>query len=154
MDKASYRVACPQLKKFHDAQASNIVYCPWLITIAIMAFHIIFLVTCYATFHPTLSFRPSVGCLLLPKWSSDLKYDTCPPACAARGLGSCVSNLVVIRCALSFCISSSVILCSITIQNSQNGNTGIRHNRKKTVSPLRSVIAGFHCMSMRYDYET
>ena len=142
MDKASYRVACPQLKKFHDAQASNIVYCPWLITIAIMAFHIIFLVTCYATFHPTLSVHLLLGRLLLPKWSSDLKYGSCPPACT---LDSCVSSLIVIRCTLSFCISYSVIYCSITIKNGQNGNTGIRHNRKKTISPLRSVIAGFHC---------
>ena len=90
--------------------------------------------------------RPSVlclvGCLLPPKWSSDLKYGSCPPACT---LDSCVSSLIVIRCALSFCISYSVIHCSITIKNGQNGNTGIRHNRKKTISPLRSVIAGFHC---------
>ena len=115
----------------------------WLITIAIMAFHIIFLVTCYATFHPTLSLCLLLGRLLLPKWSSDLKYGSCPPA---RDLGSCVFSLVVIRCALSSFISSSVILCSTTIKNSQNGNTGIRHNRKKTVSPLSSVIAGFHCI--------
>ena len=90
--------------------------------------------------------RPSVlclvGCLLPPKWSSDLKYGSCPPA---RTLDSCVSSLIVIRCALSFCISYSVIHCSIAIKNGQNGNTGIRHNRKKTISPLRSVIAGFHC---------
>ena len=92
--------------------------------------------------------RPSVlclvGCLLPPKWSSDLKYGSCPPACT---LDSCVSSLIVIRCALSFCISFSVLHCSITIKNSQNGNPGIRHNRKKTVSPLRFVIAGFHCRS-------
>ena len=98
--------------------------------------------------------RPSVlclvGCLLPPKWSSDLKYGSCPPA---RTLDSCVSSLIVIRCALSFCISYSVIHCSITIKNGQNGNTGIRHNRKKTISPLRSVIAGFHCtLTMQLDH--
>ena len=36
------------------------------------------------------------------------------------------------------------------IKNSQIGNTGIRHNRKKTVSPLKSVIAGFHCLSIHF----
>ena len=91
--------------------------------------------------HPSVHLL--VGCLLLPKWSSDLKYGSCPPA---RDLGSCVFSLVVKRCALSSCISSSVNHSSITIKNSQNGNTGIRHNRKKTSSPLRSVIAGFHCI--------
>ena len=96
-------------------------------------------------FTPTLSVRLLLGRLLLPKWSNDLKYSPCPPD---RDLGSCVFSLVVIlviRCALSSCISSSIILCLITIKNSQNGKTGIRHNRKKTISPLRSVIAGFHC---------
>ena len=49
-----------------------------------------FLVTCYATLHSALSVRPSVTyyffvffysltSLLLPKWSSDLKYGPCPP---------------------------------------------------------------------------
>ena len=56
----------------------------------------LFLVACYATLHPALSIRPSIGrlvtfyffydfyfftSLLLPKWSSDLKYGSCPPAC-------------------------------------------------------------------------
>ena len=85
MEKASYGVACPRLKMFHDSQASNIVYCPWLITIAIMAFHIIFLVTCYA---PLIllcpSVHPLVGHLPLPKWSSDQEYGSCPPT---RDLG-------------------------------------------------------------------
>ena len=107
-----------------------------------MAFHIIFLFTCYATFHTALSVCLLVGHSYLLKWSCHLKYSSCPPA---RDLGSCVSSLVVIKCALSSFVSSTLILCSITIKNSQNGNTGIRHNRKKTVSPLRSVIAGYHC---------
>ena len=76
-----------------------------------------FLVACYATLHPALSVcllsihpsvRPSVypsyyffkflrslASLLLPKWSSDLKYCPCPPA---RDWGSRVSGLVDIRC--------------------------------------------------------
>ena len=47
---------------------------------------------------------------------------------------------------LFFCVNTLVVFCIITIKNSQNGNTGIWHNRKKTSSPLRSVIAGFHCI--------
>ena len=55
-----------------------------------------FLVACYATLHPALSVRRSgrrtvtlhfffwflrsLASLLLPKWSSDLKYGPCPPA--------------------------------------------------------------------------
>ena len=66
----------------------------------------IFLVACYATLHPALSVRLSVGpshftffgflqsmaSLLLPKWSSDRKYSPCPPA---RDWGSRVSGLVI-----------------------------------------------------------
>ena len=36
-------------------------------------------------------FLRSLASLLLPKWSSDLKYGPCPPA---RDYGSCVSGLV------------------------------------------------------------
>ena len=71
-----------------------------------------FLVACYATLHPALSVRPSVGpsvrpshftffgflrflaSLLLPKWWSDLNYGPCPPA---RDWGSRVSGLVFNR---------------------------------------------------------
>ena len=74
----------------------------------------IFLVACYATLHPALSVRPSVGpsvrrsvrpshftffgflgflaWLLLPKWSGNLNYGPCPPA---RDWGSRVSGLVL-----------------------------------------------------------
>ena len=67
----------------------------------------LFLVACYATLHPALSVRPSVGpsvrhttflalmgfltLLLLPKCSVDLNYGPCPPA---RDWGSRVSGLV------------------------------------------------------------
>ena len=65
-----------------------------------------FLVACYATLHLALSVRRSVrpshftffgflrsmASLLLPKWSSDLKYGPCPPA---RDWGSRVSGLVL-----------------------------------------------------------
>ena len=113
-----------------------------------LTFHVFFLFTCCATFQPAdgWTFQPADGwsdVLYLLKWSSHLKYSSCPPA---RYLGSCESCLVVKKCALSSFVSSTLILCSITIKNSQNGNTGIRHNRKKTVSPLGSVIAGFHCI--------
>ena len=56
--------------------------------------------------------------------------------------------LYVIRCARSSCVNTLVILCIIMFKDGQIGNTGIRHNRKKTVSPLRSVIVGFHCSSV------
>ena len=56
----------------------------------------------------------------------------------------CSHNLFVIRCALSSC-GYLVIICLVMVKKSQIGNTGIRHNRKNTVRPLRSVIAGFHC---------
>ena len=36
----------------------------------------------------------SLTSLLLPKWSSDLKYGPCPPTC---DFGSCVSALVLLR---------------------------------------------------------
>ena len=71
-------------------------------------------------------------------------------ACSCKwSSGRCVSSLFVKRCVLISCICSSVFLCLFTIKNSQIGNTGIRHNRKKTLSPLRSVIAGFHCIWLR-----
>ena len=67
---------------------------------------LLFLVACYATLHPALSVRWSVrlshftflfflrslASLLLPKWWSDLKYSSCPPA---RDWGSRVSGLVL-----------------------------------------------------------
>ena len=61
------------------------------------------------TLQPTLSVRPSIGRtvmfhffydftsltpLLLPEWSSDLKYGPCPPT---RDFGSRVSGLVFLR---------------------------------------------------------
>ena len=46
---------------------------------------------------------------------------------------------------LSFCVDTLVTFCIIMIRNGQIGNTGTRHNQKKTASPLRSVIAGLHC---------
>ena len=72
--------------------------------------HLTFLVACFATQHPALSVRPSVGrslhpsvtlyflalmgvlaLLLRPKCSTDLNYGPCPPA---RDWGSRVSGLV------------------------------------------------------------
>ena len=63
---------------------------------------LVFLVACYATLQPALSVRPSVrrsvrpshftffgflrslASLLLPKWSSDLKYGPCPLSARTR----------------------------------------------------------------------
>ena len=66
-----------------------------------------FLVACYATLHPALSFffcffSRSLFSLLLPKWSSDLKYSPCPPTC---DWGSRVSGLVGLRKASILIIS-------------------------------------------------
>ena len=70
-------------------------------------------------------------------------------ACSCRwSSGRCVSILFVKRCVVISCISSSVFLCLFTIKNSQIGNTGIRHNRKKTASPLFHYICMISLMTV------
>ena len=85
-------------------------------------FHIPFLVTCYATLHwsvgtsvgPSVTlfwffFLRSLASLLLPKWSSDIKYGPRPPA---RDWGSRVSGLVSIslRSRWTYCFHIMVYL--------------------------------------------
>ena len=83
---------------------------------------------CYATLHPALLVRRSVGpyirhtyffvfflwslaSQLLPKWSSDLKYIPCPPA---RDWGSCVSGLVHFLC--EFFVRPYLVIKEIFLQ--------------------------------------
>ena len=98
------------------------------------------------------SVRPSIRWLVTcPCPNGLVTKNTAPALPHAIWVGSYVFSLVI-RCALSSCICSSVFLCLIMIKNSQIGNTGIRHNRKKTASPLRSVIAGFHCTTLAHPH--
>ena len=52
----------------------------------------------------------------------------------------------IIICRFSFWVHTFVFLSFAIVKNVQIGNNRIQHNRKKIASPLRSVIAGLHCI--------